>query len=321
MAGELVTVFGGSGFVGRHVVRLLAREGYRIRVAVRHTNTAHFLRPMGDVGQIQIVQANLRDDASVRAALMGADVAINLVGILAPSGKQTFGALHVEAPAGLAKLAKELGVEKVIHMSSLGANAESDSVYASSKGLGEQAVRAAFPSATILRPSIIFGPEDGFFNRFASVARLSPALPLFGGGHTKYQPVFVGDIARAVLTAIKETNAAAATYELGGARVYSFKELMAIILQITERKRLLIPLPFGIAKLVSIFTGLLPSPLLTWDQVKLLKQDNIVGQSGEDDIGTLATLGVENLVSVEINVPTYLHRFRRYGQYEVSSVG
>ncbi len=318
MAAELITIFGGSGFIGRHLVRLLARQGYRLRVAVRNPNTAHFLRPMGDVGQIQIVQTNIRDENSVSAALEGADAVINLVGILSETGKQKFDAVHAVAPANLARLVAARGIDRFVHLSSLGADPKATSKYAASKGRGDQAVQEACPKAVILRPSIIFGPEDGFFNRFAALARYSFILPLFGGGDTKYQPIFVGDVAKAVMAALTDPSARGNIYELGGPHIYTFQELMGFILDVTERKRFLLPLPVGLAKFISVFTGMLPKPLLTWDQVKLLQADNIVGA---EDAHTISDLGLEDLTSIEINVPTYLYRFRRYGQYEVSDIG
>ena len=318
MTSQLVTVFGGSGFVGRHTVRALARAGYRVRVAVRRPHTAHFLRPLGDVGQVELVQANIRDDNSVMSALDGADIAINLVGILYASGKQSFAAIQAEGPARIARLAKTAGVGQMIHLSAIGASPTAKAKYAKTKALGEQGVRNAFPEAVILRPSIVFGPEDDFFNRFAGLARFLPFLPLIGGGQTRFQPVFVGDVAEAILSAIQTPKAQSRTFELGGPCVYTFKELLQYILDVTERKRLLIPLPFGLAKFEAFFLGLLPSPLLTMDQVELLKTDNVVGLENDPDIGTIEDLSVE-VETVESIVPTYLYRFRAHGQYETTN--
>lgn len=317
MTSKLVTVFGGSGFVGRHTVRELARAGYRIRVAVRRPHTAHFLRPLGDVGQVELVQANIRDDNSVMAALDGADIAINLVGILFASGKQSFQAIQAEAPGRIARLAKAAGVGQLIHLSAIGASKESGSNYARTKAQGEIALREEFADAVILRPSIVFGPEDDFFNRFASLARFLPFLPLIGGGHTRFQPIYVDDVAEAVLAAIESSHARGQTFELGGPTVYTFKELLQYILTVTQRRRLLIPIPFGLAKLQGFFLGLLPSPLLTMDQVELLKTDNVVGLEEDAGLKTIQDLGVE-VETVETMVPTYLYRFRPYGQYEIT---
>ncbi len=306
-----VTVFGGSGFLGRHTVRALARAGYRIRVAVRHPNSAMFLLPAGNVGQIEIRKTNVRDPADVAAAMRGADAVVNLVGVLYERGHQSFEELHVTAAETIAKTAAKEGVGRLVHLSAIGADDESQSAYAASKGRGEQAVRAAFAHATILRPSIVFGPEDDFFNRFAWLARLSPVLPLIGGGETKFQPVYVGDVARAVLTCLSDSATRGRTYELGGPDVYSFKQLLELILKVTRRRRILVPVPFALAAVKAFFLQFLPKPLLTPDQVRLLKTDNVVAP----DAATLADLGIE-ADSVEAIVPSYLWRFRRHGQYE-----
>ena len=247
-AETLVTVFGGSGFLGRHLVRALAREGYRVRPAVRRPDLAGHLQPLGRVGQIHAVQANLRYPGSVEAAVRDADVVINLVGVLFESGKQTFEAVQAEGAFTVARAAAAAGA-RLIHVSALGADPDSSSLYARSKAAGEAAVLATVPDATIFRPSIMFGPEDDFFNRFASMARMSPFLPLIGGGETKFQPVFVGDVARAILKAAGGTAKGGTIYELGGPEVRSFKQLMEYVLAVTERKRLLLPIPFGLAKL------------------------------------------------------------------------
>jgi len=317
MTSKLVTVFGGSGFVGRHTVRALARAGYRIRVAVRRPHTAHFLRPLGDVGQVELVQANIRDDNSVLSALDGADIAINLVGILYASGKQSFKAIQADAPGRIARLAKSAGVDQLIHVSAIGASLSANANYAKTKAQGEVQLREGFPDAVVLRPSIIFGPEDDFFNRFASLARFLPFLPLIGGGHTRFQPIYVDDVAEAILAAIEMPQAKGQTFELGGPCVYTFKELLRYILTVTQRRRLLIPLPFGLAKFQAFFLGLLPSPMLTMDQVELLKADNVVGMEDDAELKTIQDLGVE-VETVESMVPSYLYRFRPYGQYEIT---
>jgi uncharacterized protein YbjT (DUF2867 family) len=310
MSTSLVTIFGGTGFLGRHTVRALAKAGHRIRVAVRYPNRGFFLPPMGVVGQIALVKCNVSESEQVEAAVRGADAVINLTGILYQSGEQTFDSVHVEAAETIAKTAKAAGARTLVHVSAIGADKQADSSYATSKGEGELRVREAFASAAILRPSLVFGPEDDFFNRFAALARILPALPLIGGGHTKFQPVFVGDVAEAIVRCAEEPELGGKTYELGGPTVYTFKELMEIILRETGRKRLLVPVPFALATLKAMFLQFLPKPLLTPDQVTLLKSDNVV--VGAD---TLTTLGIVP-TSVEAEVPAYLWRFRPKGQYE-----
>src|SRR5688572_30473152 len=309
----LVTVFGGSGFLGRHVVRALAREGYRIRPAVRRPDLAFHLQPLGRVGQIHAVQANLRYPASIEAAVRGADVVINLTGILFERGKQRFEAVHAEGAGHVAQAAAAVGA-RMIHVSALGADPDSPALYARTKAAGEAAVLAAAPDAVIYRPSILFGPEDDFFNRFAAMARMFPALPLVGGGNTKFQPVFVGDVAQAILRATRGVAKDGTIYELGGPEVKSFKELMEYVLAVTERKRLLLPLPFGLAKLQAFFLQYLPTPLLTPDQVELLKRDNVVSEAAKVQGRTIESLGIEP-AALEAVVPSYLWRFRKTGQF------
>jgi len=304
---NLVTVFGGSGFVGRHTVRALARAGWRIRVAVRHPNRAFFLRPLGSVGQIDIIKCDITDPDQVARALYGADAAVNLCGILFQAG-QTFEDLQADGAAHVAQAAAAAGVSALVHVSALGADTESNSEYAVTKAEGEEVVREAFPKAVILRPSIIFGPEDGFFNKFAALARFTPALPLIGGGRTRFQPVFVGDVAQAIVTGLSRQDGR--TYELGGPAVYSFKELLQLILRETGRRRILVPLPFGLALLKAAFLQILPKPLLTVDQVRLLKKDNVVSPTAPG----LAELGITP-TSVEAVVPSYLWRFHPKGEY------
>ncbi|HSZ73468.1 MAG TPA: complex I NDUFA9 subunit family protein [Rhizomicrobium sp.] len=311
MNDTLVTVFGGSGFLGRHAVRFLAQAGYRVRVAVRYPNLANYLLPAGHVGQIQIVKCNVRDEAQVSAALAGANAAINLVGILHPAGGQGFEAIHVEAPATIAKCAKAAGVKTLVHVSTVGIATNSESVYSRTKAKGDEAVRHAFPDATILKPSLVFGPEDNFFNKFASLARFVPALPLIGGGHTKFQPVFVGDVAEAIHICVRDETTRGKTYELGGPSVYSFKEIFEIILRTIDRKRLLVPFPYWIAYSKAFVLQFLPGTLLTPDQVTFLKTDNVVS----DGALTLADLGIRP-DSLEAVLPSYLWRFRREGQYQ-----
>jgi NADH dehydrogenase len=307
----LVTVFGGSGFLGRYVVRALARAGYRIRVGVRSPNLANFLLPMGNVGQIQLLRTDVADADSVARAMNGAAAAINLVGILYESGRQKFQRLHADAPATIAASAKAEGVGALVHVSALGVSAQSPSLYGRTKAEGEMRLRETLPSAVVLRPSIVFGPEDDFFNRFAALARLLPALPLIGGGHTRFQPVYVGDIARAITTCMADPATQGRIYELGGPRVYTFRELMQLVLAETKRRRFLIPLPFSFAMMQASILGLLPKPMLTRDQVLLLKHDNVVTAGA----ATLSDLGIE-AETVEAIIPAYLWRFRREGQFD-----
>src|ERR1700678_693884 len=310
----LVTVFGGSGFLGRSVVRALCKRDYRVRVAVRRPELAGHLQPLGKVGQIHAVQANLRYPASVEAAMRDAGVAITLVGILAPSGAQTFDAVQAEGAGMVAKAAAAAGA-RMVHVSAIGADANSVSHYARTKAAGEAAVLSAVPSATILRPSVVFGPEDDFTNRFAALARISPALPLIGGGATKLQPVYVGDVATAVADAV-DGKARAGAYELGGPEVLTMREIMAIILATIERQRMLVPLPFGLAKLASLFLQFAPGPLkLTPDQVALLRSDNVVSDTAKTAGLTLGGLGI-TADSLEASAPQYLWRFRAAGQFQ-----
>lgn len=311
----LVTVFGGSGFVGRNVVRALAKRDYRIRVAVRRPELAGHLQPLGRVGQIHTVQANLRYPESVAAALRDSHVAINLVGILTESGAQTFEAVQAEGAANVAKAAAAAGA-RLVHVSAIGADAESTASYARAKAAGEAAALAAVPEAVIMRPSVVFGPEDQFTNRFAGLARISPFLPLIGGGETKMQPVYVGDVATAVADAVDGKAQAGATYELGGPEVLSFREILKIILDITDRDRALLPLPFGLARLQAALLQFAPGPLkLTPDQVELLRSDNVVSETAKAAGLTLQGLGITP-DSLEAIGPQYLWRFRPAGQFQ-----
>jgi NADH dehydrogenase len=310
----LVTVFGGSGFLGRHVVRALAQRGYRIRVAVRRPELAGFLRPIGRVGQIHAVQANLRYPQSIAAAVRDADIVVNLVGILFERGRQRFDAVQAEGAEAVALAAKAAGAQ-LVHVSAIGADAASPSVYAQAKAEGERRVLAALPEATIMRPSIVFGPEDDFFNRFAALARMAPALPLPGGGQTRFQPVFVGDVAAAIAKAVDGDTKPGAIYQLGGPDVRTFKALMEFTLATIQRRRLLVPVPFGLLKLQAMLLQFLPKPPLTPDQVELLKRDNIVSDDAKRDGRTLEALGIvpESMAAI---VPTYLWRFRKSGQFD-----
>jgi NADH dehydrogenase len=309
MDARQITVFGGSGFLGRYVVRGLAKKGWRIKVATRRPNRAFFLRPMGQVGQIGFVKCDVADPDQIAHALAGSQAAVNLAGILFQRG-QTFQDVHVDGPEAIAKEAARLGLRAFVHVSAIGADAESEAHYAATKGEGEKRVREAFPHAIIMRPSLLFGPEDQFFNRFAEMARFLPALPLIGGGRTKFQPVFAADAASAIVTALDDPHAQGRTYELGGPTIYTFRQLMEIMLGVIERKRILVPLPFWLAFLKSIFLQLMPKPLLTPDQVRLLRNDNVVSPTAH----TLKDLGITP-TTVEAEIPNYLWRYRAKGEY------
>lgn len=313
----LVTIFGGSGFLGRNVVRALCKRDYRIRVAVRRPELAGHLQPSGKVGQVHIVQANLRYPASVEAALRDSDAVINLVGILAEGGGQTFDAVQAKGAETVAKAAAAAGAS-LVHVSAIGADAESPSRYAKAKAAGEAAVRAAVPSATIFRPSVMFGPEDQFTNRFAALARLSPVLPLIGGA-TKMQPVYVGDVATAIADAVDGKAKAGATYELGGPEVLTLREIIETIVKIADRKPTLVPLSFGLARLQAALLQFAPGALkLTPDQVTLLERDNVVSDAAKTAGLTLEGLGITP-DSLEAIAPQYLWRFRPAGQFQRKS--
>lgn len=311
----LVTIFGGSGFVGRHVVRALAKRGYRIRVAVRRPDLAGHLQPLGNVGQISFVQANLRYRKSVDRAVDGADHVINCVGVLFESGRNTFEAVQDFGARAVAEAARATGAT-LTHISAIGADASSQASYARTKGRAEAAILETLPAAVILRPSIIFGPEDGFFNKFAEMARFSPVLPLIGGGNTRFQPVYVTDVAEAVARSVDGKLTGGTIYELGGPQVLSFRECLDIMLKTIDRKRSFVSLPFGIASLMGSVASLVPfiTPPLTADQVVLLKSDNVVSAKAEAEGRTLAGIGIEPTM-LESILPTYLVRYRPHGQY------
>jgi len=309
----LVTVYGGSGFLGRHVVRALAKRHYRIRVAVRRPELAGYLQPLGRVGQIHAVQSNLRNAASVEAAARDAHVLVNLVGILFERGRQRFDAVHTYGAEQVALAANTHGA-RMVHVSAIGADENSSSAYARSKANAEKLVLAAQPTTTVMRPSIVFGPEDDFFNRFAALARISPALPLIGGGLTRFQPVFVGDVAAAIADAVDGKARPGTVYELGGPDVRTFKELMHFVLSTIERRRLMVPLPFFVAKMQAMVLQYLPKPLLTPDQVELLRVDNVVSAAAQAEGRTLQGLNIDP-EPIEAIVPSYLWRFRRTGQF------
>jgi NADH dehydrogenase len=310
----LVTIYGGSGFIGRHAVRAIAKTGARMRVAVRRPELAGHLQPLGGVGQINAVQANVRFPDSLLAAADGADAVVNLVGILFPSGKQSFPSVQDEGARQVAEAARAAGARALVHVSAIGADPDSPSLYARSKAAGEAAVRQVFPEAIILRPSVVFGPEDDFFNRFAKLARIAPVLPLIGGGNTRLEPVFAGDVARAVIAGLTGTAKPGAPYELGGPEVLTLKEVMQRVLEYTMRRRPLVTMPFWLAKLKGSFLQLLPNPMLTVDQVRLLQTDNVVSEAAKRDARTLEALGIEPVPIASV-VPDYLEQFRPRGQF------
>ena len=315
--GSLVTVFGGSGFVGRHAVRALAADGWRIRAAVRRPDLAGHLQPMGAVGQIHAVQANVRFPDSVRRAVEGADAVVNLVGILAKSGRQTFKAVHVAGARAIAEAARAAGAKTLVHVSAIGADKRSRANYGRTKAAGEAAVLKQFPDAVILRPSLVFGPEDQLFNRFAAMAGYSPFLPLIGGGRTRFQPVYAGDVAAAIAAACAGRAKPHTVYELGGPEVVTFRELLDRTMAWSGRRRLYLRLPFWAAKLGALLTVPLPNGLrpLTVDQVRSLQADNVVGKIAQTEGRTLAGLGIVHPQTMEAVVPGYLERFRSHGQF------
>lgn len=313
--GKLVTVFGASGFIGRHIVQALARRGYRVRAAVRRPDLATHLQPLGAPGQIMPVQANLRYRWSIERAVIGADAVVNAVGILAPSGKQTFDAVQAFGPRAIAEAARAAGIDRVTHVSAIGADADSKSAYARTKAAGEAGVLETLPDSIILRPSIVFGPEDDFFNQFAGMARFSPALPLLGNGVTKFQPVYVCDVAEAVAKAVDGDLAAGSIYELGGPEQKSFKECLELMLEVTRHSRALLPIPFPIASAMGKIFQVLPGAPFTEDQVELLKTDNVVSDAAVKDSRTLEGIGIKPATLASI-LPTYLDRFREHGQYD-----
>ncbi len=309
MAYRRVTVLGASGLIGRYVVKRLAEQGALIAAVGRHASDAGFLKPMGDVGQIATIDADVTDDAALAAVIAGADVVVNAVGILYERGAQRFDALHHLLPRRIAAEARAAEVKQVVHISAIGADPQSPASYGRSKAAGEAALRGVFPAVVVLRPSIVFGPEDAFFNRFAALARLSPVLPLIGGGTTRFQPVYVGDVADAVMAALARPDAEGGIYELGGPEVLSFRELMRLMLRIVRRRRLLMPIPFGLAAFEAAFLELLPVPPLTRDQVRMLRRDNVVsaGVPGLRELGIVPT-------ALELVLPTYLDKYRRGGR-------
>jgi NADH dehydrogenase len=321
---RLATVFGGSGFVGRHIVRALAREGWRVRVAVRRPDLAAFLQTAGVVGQVLPVQANLRYPASIAPALEGAEMVVNATGVRAESGAQTYQAVHVDGAAALARAARDAGIEAYVHISGIGADDKSPSPYIASKGRGEIVTRDGYPDAVILRPSVIFGPEDDFFNRFGALARFLPVIPLFGGGGTRLQPVYAGDVARAAAAALAGNAKAGTTYELGGAEVMTLRRVAELVLETVDRRRLLVGLPLAPSRLIASLStfaskatfGRYPKLLTTSrDQIDLLAFDNVVSAEAQAQGRVLRGLGIEPQAAEAI-IPAYLVRFRKAGQYE-----
>lgn len=312
MSGELVTIFGGSGFVGKTLVQHLAKAGYRIRIAVRRPNNALDVKPLGDLGQVQIAQANVRNKASVEAAVRGADYVVNLVGVLFESGSQSFDKLHATGAGMIAEASAEAGVKKLVHLSAIGADAESSSKYAKSKAAGEAAILQNFPTAVIVRPSIIFGADDSFFNKFAKMAKSFGVLPVICG-ETKFQPVYVGDVAEAITKIIGNDDVEGGVFEIGGPKVYSFRELLELVKKVTEQDAFLIPVPTQIAYFQAFFLGMLPNPMVTIDQIRLLEHDNVVSQGakGIDSLGITPT-------PPEAIIPNYLMHYRPNGQFKTT---
>jgi NADH dehydrogenase len=314
---KLVTIYGGSGFVGRYIARRMAKAGWRVRVAVRRPNEAIFVKPYGVVGQVEPVLCNIRDEASVRSVMKGADAVVNCVGILSETGKNRFDAVQAEGATRIAKVASEEGIKNLVHVSAIGADAGSESDYARTKALGEAGVLEHMPGAVILRPSIIFGPEDEFFNRFASMTKLGPVLPVVGA-ETRFQPVYVDDVAKAAELAVKG-SVDGGVYELGGPDVASFRELMEQMLQVIHRRRMVVNVPFFAARIMAfgfdmlqiLSAGLIHNSMITRDQVRNLAKDNVVG----DDAKGFADLGIEPTSMASV-LPEYLWRFRPSGQYD-----
>jgi NADH dehydrogenase len=304
------TVFGGSGFIGRNIVRHLAQKGVVVRAAVRDPEAALFLRPMGQVGQIALVAADVRSEKAVAAAVAGVDLVINAVSLGVQTRRNRFADVHVQGARRVARLAAAAGVARLVHMSGIGSDPNSDSAYVAARGHGDRAVRAEFPAATLLKPSVVFGPGDHFFTALAAMARLSPVLPLFGGGTARVQPVYVGDVADAAMKVLDAPDSAGQDYELGGPTVYTYRELMTLLLQTVERKRMLVSLPEHIALVMATFASLLPSPPLTRDMVKLALADNVVGTGAK----SLRDLGIAP-TTVEVILPTYMDRYRRSGRW------
>jgi len=307
---KIIAIFGGGGFLGKHLMRELTKLGYRVKVATRNPYLKGYLKPLGGPGQIELFKTNIFNQEDIKKILNNCDLVINLVGILYETRKQKFSHIHSQFPHILSNLCNEAGIKNFVHVSALGVKEKHDSKYIQSKLQGEKNIQETFKSSVILRPSIVFGPEDKFFNTFASLAQFSPFLPLIGGGKTKFAPIYVGDVAKAIVKALEQNKSQSEIYELGGPENYSFKELMEILLKEIKKKRFLIPIPFGLAKFQSYFLQMMPNPLLTPDQVEILKYNNIV--SG--DYPTLKNLGISGKTIKSI-LPKYIYRFRAGGQF------
>ena len=307
---KIIAIFGAGGFLGKHLMRQLTKLDYRVKVATRNPYLKGYLKPLGNPGQIELFKTNIFNSEDVKQVLKNCDLAINLVGILYETKKQKFSQVHAEFPYLLSNLCNEIGVKNLVHISALGVRESHISKYMQSKLEGEKNIQKVFKPSVILRPSLVFGPEDKFFNAFASIAQFSPALPLIGGGKVKFSPIYVGDVAKAIVKTLKLENSKPKIYELGGPKNYSFKELMEILLEEIKKKRFLIPIPFSVAKLQSYFLQMMPNPLLTSDQVDMLKYNNIV--SGE--YPTLEDLGIRGK-TIQSILPKYIYRFRTGGQF------
>ena len=307
---KIIAIFGAGGFLGKHLMRQLTRLGYRVKVATRNPYLKGYLKPLGDPGQIELFKTNIFNSEDIKQVLKNCDFTINLVGILNETRKQKFYQIHSQFPQLLSNLCGEAGIKNFIHVSALGVKEGHSSLYMQSKLQGEKNIQNTFKPTVILRPSVVFGPEDKFFNTFASIAQFSPALPLIGGGKTKFEPIYVGDVAKAIVKTLELNNSKPKVYELGGPENYSFKELMKILLNEIKKKRFLIPIPFGFAKFQSYFLQMMPNPLLTPDQVELLKHNNVI--SG--DHPTLKDLGITGTFIQNI-LHKYIYRFRAGGQF------
>ena len=307
---KIIAIFGGGGFLGKHLMRQLTKLDYRVKVATRNPYLKGYLKPLGNPGQIELFKTNIFDSNDVKKVLKDCDSVINLVGILYETRKQKFNQIHAKFPYMLANLSNEFGIRNLVHVSALGVKEKSVSKYMQSKLEGEKNIQEIFKSSVILRPSVCFGPEDKFFNTFASIAQFSPFLPLIGGGKTKFEPIYVGDVGKAIVKALELNNLEPKIYELGGPESYSFKELMEILLKEIKKKRFLLPIPFGVAKFQSYFLQMLPKPILTADQIELLKQNNII--SGEFPL--LKDLGISG-TPIQSILPKYIYRFREGGQF------
>ena len=307
---KIIAIFGGGGFLGKHLMRQLTKLDYRVKVATRNPYLKGYLKPLGNPGQIELLKTNIFNSDDVKKVLKDCDSVINLVGILYETRKQKFNQIHAKFPYMLANLSNEFGIRNLVHVSALGVKEKSVSKYMQSKLEGEKNIQEIFKSSVILRPSVCFGPEDKFFNTFASIAQFSPFLPLIGGGKTKFEPIYVGDVGKAIVKALELNNLEPKIYELGGPESYSFKELMEILLKEIKKKRFLLPIPFGVAKFQSYFLQMFPKPILTADQIELLKQNNVI--SGEFPL--LKDLGISG-TPIQSILPKYIYRFREGGQF------